>query len=87
MGAEPAWFTLNLSLPEFDENSRQWLESFSQSLFTLAKVHNIQLVGGDTTRGSLSISIQVAGYIKPGHALSARRVSLICSKKKTVSCG
>lgn len=69
MGAEPAWFILNLSLPKFDEAARQWLKSFSQSLFRLAKAHNIQLLGGDTTQGSLSITIQVAGYVAPGDGI------------------
>lgn len=66
MGAEPSWFTLSLCLPDFDE---KWLKCFSQSLFSLASEHNVQLIGGDTTRGSLSITIQVCGYLEPGQAL------------------
>ncbi|MCU7837693.1 MAG: thiamine-phosphate kinase [gamma proteobacterium symbiont of Taylorina sp.] len=64
MGAEPAWFTLSLSLPDFDKTAHQWLEQFSKSLFALSEQHNIQLIGGDTTRGALSVTIQVCGYIK-----------------------
>jgi thiamine-monophosphate kinase len=60
MGAQPAWFTLALTLPEVNEN---WLKGFSQGLAKLAKKHNIQLVGGDTTRGPLTISIQVHGFV------------------------
>lgn len=60
MGATPAWFTLALSLPKFDQ---AWLAEFSNGLGLLAKQHNIQLVGGDTTRGPLTISIQVHGHV------------------------
>ena len=65
MGAEPAWFTLSLSLPEMqcDKSREEWLEKFSLSLFSLAKEHNIQLIGGDTTKGALSVTIQVSGYL------------------------
>jgi thiamine-monophosphate kinase len=66
MGAEPAWITLALTLPELNEN---WLKAFSQGLAKLAKKYNIQLVGGDTTRGPLTISIQVHGFVKPVMAL------------------
>jgi thiamine-monophosphate kinase len=66
MGAKPAWFTLALSLPEVD---RDWLKSFSTGLAELAVQHNIQLVGGDTTRGPLTISIQVHGIVDPEKAL------------------
>jgi thiamine-monophosphate kinase len=66
MGAQPAWFTLALTLPEVNEN---WLKGFSKGLAKLAKKHNIQLVGGDTTRGPLTISIQVHGFVKPENAL------------------
>jgi len=66
MGATPAWFTLALTLPEVNES---WLQGFSQGLATLAQQHNIHLVGGDTTRGSLTISIQVHGFVKPEKAL------------------
>ena len=73
MGADPAWFTLSLTLPgdndwqpEFRE---QWLKQFSHSLFSLAAEHNIQLIGGDTTHGSLAVTIQVCGYLQPGKAL------------------
>ena len=66
MGAKPAWFTLALTLPDSNEI---WLKAFSQGLATLAKQHNIQLVGGDTTRGPLTISIQVHGFVKAEQAL------------------
>jgi len=65
MGAEPAWFTLGLSLPQVqnDKSREEWLAQFSQSLFSLAQEHNIQLIGGDTTKGPLSVTIQVTGYL------------------------
>ena len=69
MGAEPAWMTLALTLPEVD---KQWLEKFSDGLFELAKQFNVQLVGGDTTRGPLTITIQVNGFV-PSHALALCR--------------
>lgn len=67
MGATPAWFTLNLSLPQADP---VWLESFCQGMFNLARTHNVALVGGDTTRGPLTIGIQIMGLVPPGQALT-----------------
>ncbi|VAW95076.1 Thiamine-monophosphate kinase [hydrothermal vent metagenome] len=58
MGGEPKWFTLSLSLPSIDHN---WLKDFCLGLSQLASKHNLKLVGGDTTRGPLSITIQIAG--------------------------
>lgn len=66
MGATPAWFTLALTLPELNEN---WLSAFAEGMATLAAEHDIQLVGGDTTKGPLSISIQVHGLVKKGAQL------------------
>ncbi len=70
MGAEPAWFTLSLTLPA-SASQKQWLAEFSQALFRLAKQHNIKLIGGDTTHGPLSITIQVCGYVE--HKTALRR--------------
>ncbi|MCX4187244.1 thiamine-phosphate kinase [Methylophaga sp. OBS4] len=66
MGAKPVWFTLALTLPEVNED---WLESFARGLAELALQHQIQLVGGDTTRGPLTISIQVHGLVDKTHVL------------------
>lgn len=66
MAAQPAWFTLALTLPE---SSRDWLDAFSHGLFSLAKQFNLPLVGGDTTRGPLSITIQIAGNVATDRAL------------------
>jgi thiamine-monophosphate kinase len=66
MGAEPAWVTLALTLPEADET---WLGAFINGFATLAALHGVQLVGGDTTRGPLSITVQVHGFVDPVSAL------------------
>lgn len=66
MAAEPAWFTLALTLRQADE---AWLTDFSRGLSDMATLAGVQLVGGDTTRGPLTISIQLAGYVPIGQAL------------------
>jgi thiamine-monophosphate kinase len=66
MGATPAWFTLALTIPEANE---QWLSEFTDGLFDLAKQFNLQLVGGDTTRGPLTITIQAHGFVPENKAL------------------
>lgn len=60
MGAEPLWFTLALTLPNVDT---AWLQSFSEGLYSAADECRISLVGGDTTSGHLSVSIQVHGAV------------------------
>jgi len=66
MGAEPLWFTLGLTLPEAD---KQWIKGFSEGLFRVANEYNIALVGGDTTKGALAMTIQVHGAVEPDKAL------------------
>lgn len=66
MGATPKYFTLALTLPEFDEN---WLQDFSSTLRVLANQYQIVLVGGDTTKGVLSMTLNVSGTINQGKAL------------------
>jgi len=66
MGAEPAWATLSLTLPEPDA---AWLAGFSQAFFQLADRYHVQLVGGDTTQGPLSVTVQAHGYVPAGLAL------------------
>jgi len=66
MGAQPLWFTLALTLPNVDKS---WLEQFSEGLFEISNSYNIQLIGGDTTKGHLSITIQVIGSIPQNQAL------------------
>jgi thiamine-monophosphate kinase len=69
MGAEPAWVTLSLTLPAADEHWQRWLAAFMRGFAGLAAQHRVQLVGGDTTRGALSITLQVHGFVQPGQAL------------------
>ncbi|WP_039056253.1 thiamine-phosphate kinase [Enterobacter sp. Bisph1] len=66
VGADPAWLTLALTLPEVDE---AWLQTFSDSLFEQLSYYDMQLIGGDTTRGPLSITIGIHGYVPVGRAM------------------
>jgi len=66
MGAQPRWCTLSLSLPQDDA---AWLDVFSDGFFALADAHGIALVGGDTTRGPLSLSVTAIGSVPAGAAL------------------
>ncbi|TXH75357.1 thiamine-phosphate kinase [Thiobacillus sp.] len=66
MGATPRWATLAIALP--DENDA-WLTAFARGFFRMADMHAIDLVGGDTTRGALTISLTVMGEVPPGQAL------------------
>lgn len=66
MGARPVAFTLALALPRVDE---RWLEAFSAGLLALADRAGCELVGGDTTRGPLTLSVTVLGDVPAGLAL------------------
>ncbi len=66
MGADPAWLTLALTLPSVDE---RWLEAFSDSLFQQLDYYDMQLIGGDTTKGPLSMTLGIHGYVPVGRAL------------------
>jgi len=77
MGATPLWFTLALTLPKnSDFITEAWLRNFSQGLFRAAREFNIALVGGDTTSGPLSITIQVMGAVENGNVLRRDGASL-----------
>ncbi len=69
MGAVPLSFTLSLTLPDADE---PWLSEFSRGLRTAADQYGISLVGGDTTRGPLTIGVQVIGSVPQALALIRR---------------
>jgi thiamine-monophosphate kinase len=78
MGATPAWVTLGLTLPQPD---LRWLDKFSVGLCALAVRHGVHLVGGDTTRGPLAISVTAVGFVPPGAGLrrgGARAGDLVC---------
>jgi len=66
MGAVPRWATLALALPHVDED---WLAKFSRGFFALAEQHSVDLIGGDTTRGPLTLSVTIMGELPKGSAL------------------
>lgn len=66
MAATPAWCTLSLSLPQPDA---KWLDGFLGGFLELAALHDVALVGGDTTRGPLSVCVTVHGLVEPRGAL------------------
>ncbi len=66
MGATPRWATLAVSLPEANE---AWLEKFSAGFFALAQQFGVELVGGDTTRGPLNLSVTIMGEVPQAMAL------------------
>ncbi len=66
MGADPAWITLSLTLPEADP---EWVAGFSTGVVSLADEYGVALVGGDMSRGPLSITIQAHGLIPVGRAI------------------
>jgi len=67
MGARPAWALLALTLPEADE---QWLAEFAAGLGAQARAHEVALIGGDTTRGPLTVTVQLLGQVPYGRALT-----------------
>jgi thiamine-monophosphate kinase len=60
MGAEPSWVSLAITLPEIDEN---WIKEFCIGVFELCEFYNVQVIGGDTTQGPLSITVTAQGQI------------------------
>ena len=66
MGATPAWVSLALTLPEIKE---EWLAEFSQSLFAILARYGVSLIGGDTTKGSLSITLTAQGSLPENQGL------------------
>jgi thiamine-monophosphate kinase len=69
MGAEPAWGLLALTIPRYDE---EWLTQFARAAGDLCRKHGVALIGGDTTRGPLSISVTLVGIVPVGVALQRR---------------
>lgn len=67
MGAEPAWAMLGLTVEKLNH---LWFDEFSQGFFSVAKAFNVQLIGGDLTRGPLAICIQITGLAKADHVLT-----------------
>lgn len=67
MGAKPSWLSLALTLPDVDE---VWLSEFCEGVFELCEFYNVELIGGDTTQGPLSITITAQGLTPQGSYLS-----------------
>lgn len=66
MGASPAWVSLALTVPEADE---VFVTAFIDGFVALAAQHRVALIGGDTTRGALSITLTVHGFVPEDQAL------------------
>jgi len=66
MGAVPKYFTLSLTIPTFNHD---WLQQFSVSLKDASQLFNVSLIGGDTTKGPLNITITMMGSIEKSMAI------------------
>lgn len=66
MGAMPYWATLCITLPNVDH---AWLAAFAKGFFDLAQEYNVSLIGGDTTRGPLTLTVTIMGEVPAGAAL------------------
>jgi thiamine-monophosphate kinase len=66
MGATPRWATLAIALPRVEP---AWLAGFSRGFLGLARRHRVDLIGGDTTRGPLTVCVQIMGEVPRGQAL------------------
>lgn len=69
MGGKPCWVSLALTLPSFDS---VWLERFSKGLNDSLQRFNIALIGGDTTKGSLSITLTIHGLVPIGRSIQRK---------------
>jgi len=67
MGATPRWSLLALAMPAPDES---WVEGFARGLFECAQAFDIDLVGGDTTRGPRTLCVTIFGEVPAGHAIT-----------------
>ena len=78
MGAKPLAVTLALTVPKVDEN---WLKAFADGFFALAERYSVDLIGGDTTSGSLTLTVTALGLVPTGQALkrsTAKSGDIIC---------
>lgn len=66
MGAQPRWALLSLSLPRTDA---RWLARFTRGFFALARRYQVDLIGGDTTRGPLNVCVTILGEVPLEQAL------------------
>ena len=67
MGATPRWAFLALALPGADE---AWIAAFARGFFACADAHGVDLAGGDTTRGPLTLSVTIIGEVPQGQAIT-----------------
>ena len=84
MGAQAKCFTLSLTLPKLDES---WLQAFSDSLREASELFNVSLIGGDTTKGPLNITITIMGTVKKSRLLKdlALKMGMIFMSLETLA--
>ena len=68
-GATPSWYMLSITI---NNVSHKWLNSFREGLEDISEEYKIPLIGGDTTKGSLSVTVQVGGYVDAGKSISRK---------------
>ncbi|GAA5217407.1 thiamine-phosphate kinase [Corallincola platygyrae] len=66
MGAEPAWMSLAITLPD---SRHDWLDAFAHSVADICEYYGVSLIGGDTTRGPLSITMTAQGLVQKDKAM------------------
>jgi len=67
MGATPRWVLLAGALPQA---RAEWLQAFARGFFALADAYGVELIGGDTTRGPLTLCVTILGQVPSGQALT-----------------
>ena len=67
MGASPMFALLSIALPK---SNSEWLKKFSRGFFACCKLYNAELIGGDTTKGPLSINVTVLGSVNKKNVIS-----------------
>lgn len=73
MGAKPVSVTLALTLPNIDEI---WLAKFSDGFLSLAKKYQVDLIGGDTTQGDLTLTVQALGLVPKNQAMTRSKAKV-----------
>lgn len=66
MGAKPGFISLALTLPKSEQ---AWLASFTEGLKDVCRAYQVPLIGGDTTKGPLTITVTAHGWVEQGRAL------------------
>jgi thiamine-monophosphate kinase len=69
MGGTPRWATLSLALPAATASDEAWLAAFARGFFACADAFDVELIGGDTTRGPLTLGVTIFGELPAGLAL------------------